>query len=322
LDSEARDGFVMPVTGLVGLPGSGKTLRAVQMALQAREAGRDVYANFRLGRREVGYLIPTCSWAKACVGYAHDFHKPTGYEFRTDPRALVIGERYGLRSGRGFVSDPGATLLTSWEQVLAIRVARDEFDIPHRLRLELVDDSGTDQEWKAVPTCNVWACNGCSNGITVVIDELNLWAPSRFWEKLGIGVLNRWAYVRKDGMHIVWTAQHEARIDKVAREVTDFIWSCRAFGGVFTFRKWSWHIQLFHRRKWIPALMTDKNRVSEGEGAKSNGLLGMDFEMSFWGGMKAASECYDTYEHVSESAHMSESGDARVARKPRLSAVK
>jgi hypothetical protein len=314
----------VPVTGYVGLPGSGKTLRLVQLAAEARAAGRDVYANFRLGSRRFGYLVPTCPWRPAepeiaCLGIAHESHEPDGYRFeeptiRWDAKAQL----YGLRAGRAFVPDPGVTTLTSWEQVVAIRVARDEFGVAHRLRLVFggmrEDKDGPEEIWTAEPTCNVWRCSGCSNGITIALDELNLWAPSRFWAKLGIGVLTRFAYVRKDGLELLWSAQHEARIDKVAREVTDFIWSCKSYGGIFTvFRRWSLHLQLFHRRKWIPALMTDRNRVTEGEGAKANGIFGLDFQMAFWwGAMAAAAEKYDTYEHVGAIAQ--EARDAEGGR--------
>jgi zonular occludens toxin Zot len=309
----------VPVTGFVGLPGSGKTLRLVQLGLEARSAGRDVYANFRLGSRVDGYIVPTClgDRAVACLGSIHDFawHHPDGYEFRArTPELDRSAERYGLRRGKGFVPDPNAYLLTSWEQVVAIRVARDVFGTAHRLSLQLdgvkETKDGPEEIWTARPVCAVWNCEGCSKGVTVLLDELNLWAPSRFWERLGIGVLNRWAYVRKDGLAILWSAQHEARIDKVAREVTEFMWSCRSLGGAFRlFGRWPIHLQVFHRRKWIPALMTDKNRVSEGEGAKAHGAFGLDLEIAFWWSLARAAESYDTYEHVADEGAGAKAAD-------------
>jgi hypothetical protein len=61
----------------------------------------------------------------------------------------------------------------------------------------------------------------------VLVDEINLWAPSRLWNALPIGLLHRWAQVRKYRTQILWSAQHEDRVDKVIREVTGWIWECK-----------------------------------------------------------------------------------------------
>lgn len=54
----------------------------------------------------------------------------------------------------------------------------------------------------------------------VVIDEINLWMPSRAWAKLPGPLLWKWAQVRKSGLDIIWSAQHQARVDKLVRELT------------------------------------------------------------------------------------------------------
>lgn len=54
----------------------------------------------------------------------------------------------------------------------------------------------------------------------VLIDELNLWMPSRVWNKLPAQLLWSWAQVRKSRLTIWWTAQAAARVDKVVRELT------------------------------------------------------------------------------------------------------
>jgi hypothetical protein len=291
----------MPVIGFVGLPGSGKTLELVKRGLEARKAGRDVYANFRLGSRMDGYLVPTCAWGDH-RGIYHAGHEATGYRFAARTAILDLAAKlWGWRSGRAFVPDAGAQVLREWDDLINLRVYRDDFDVPHR------------------EGCAVVSCNGCSRGITVLLDELNLWAPSRLWQELGIGVLNRWAYVRKDGLEIIWTAQHEARIDKVAREVTDFIWNCRSLGGVFRFMGRTIRLQVFHRTKWIPALMTEKNRTAAAEGAQKSGALMGEFEFSFY--HQWIADAYDTYEHVAESSHLKERGAKRSGEPPKAAAA-
>ena len=76
-----------------------------------------------------------------------------------------------------------------------------------------------------------WAQLLDANNGLVVLDEINLWMPSRAWSKLPGPMLWKWAQVRKSGLDILWTAQHVARVDKLVRELT---W---AYGMMFTWRK-------------------------------------------------------------------------------------
>lgn len=77
------------------------------------------------------------------------------------------------------------------------------------------------------PSCTCGECFVSIADAVVLVDEINLWAPSRMWTALPLGLLHRWAQVRKYQTQILWTAQHEARVDKVIREVTGWIWQCR-----------------------------------------------------------------------------------------------
>ena len=65
----------------------------------------------------------------------------------------------------------------------------------------------------------------------VLLDEINLWMPSRAWAKLPGPLLWKWAQVRKSGLDILWTAQHQARVDKLVRELTFMLYQ------MFTWRK-------------------------------------------------------------------------------------
>lgn len=305
----------MPVYGQVGLMGSGKTRQIVKVGLRALASGRDVYANFRLGARYDGYIVPLCD-EEACKpwGFHTSTHsKGTSWEFRkAHPSLVYFADWLGWRRGFGFVPDERAFVLTSWDQLVALRVGRDSFGTSHRLRLLTDTESG---DWRAEPMCRVYDCDGCSKGITVLIDELNLWAPSRLWQSLGLGVLNRWAYARKDGLEVHWSAQHESRVDKVAREVTDHIYTNSSFGGIAGRLRF----QVFQRRKWIPALMTDKNRVVSGEGAQAGPVGGFEWpEFVIRFGSRLATreeESFDTYEHVQESGHLDVVDEERAHRR-------
>lgn len=284
----------MGVYGYVGLTGSGKTRRVVKALLEAHGYGSEVWANFRLGSRVFGYMVPLCGRSVHWSGE----HQAESYEFRQSTPVLDdMARERSWRRGLGFLPAPDANVLVGgWEQLMALRVFRDEMGKAHRC--ELVERSAG---WTAVRACLVFDCDGCSRGLTVGIDELNQWAPAREWAKLGPGVLNRLAYVRKDGIDLHWSAQHERRIDTVPRELTEYIWSCSVVGG----RVGRIRLQLFRREKWVPALMTDKSRVVTGEGATGGGMKGSELELVFKIGRDLATReerAYDTYEHVTPAA--------------------
>jgi len=64
----------------------------------------------------------------------------------------------------------------------------------------------------------------------ICIDEVNLWAPSRFWQKIPEGVLYLWAQTRKRKIDVLWSSQSEKRVDTVIREVTNYVWYCFSLG--------------------------------------------------------------------------------------------
>lgn len=131
------------VEGVVGLMGSGKTLLATRVALDAVKNGVGVVANYR---------IEGCQYAQSWDE--------------------VMAAVYGFTSQRG------------------------------------------DQRER----------------LLVVIDELNLWAASRNWQKLDPRLLSMWAQGRKLGFDMVWTSQHESRVDTVVREITSHVWKARRYG--------------------------------------------------------------------------------------------
>jgi len=58
----------------------------------------------------------------------------------------------------------------------------------------------------------------------ILIDEINLSFPSRIWEKLPPQFLYFWSQTRKMGLDIYYTSQHPDRIDKVPKEISNWIW--------------------------------------------------------------------------------------------------
>ncbi len=60
------------------------------------------------------------------------------------------------------------------------------------------------------------------NGV-VILDELNLWFPSRLWNKIPPEILSLWAQSRKRGLDVFYSSQHLDRVDKVIREITNYV---------------------------------------------------------------------------------------------------
>lgn len=63
----------------------------------------------------------------------------------------------------------------------------------------------------------------------VAIDEAHLWFPARMSLKLPMSWLTGMSQTRKKGWDMLWAAQHESRIDRVIRDVTEWQWHCTAW---------------------------------------------------------------------------------------------
>lgn len=63
----------------------------------------------------------------------------------------------------------------------------------------------------------------------IVVDEAHLWFPSRMSLKLPPSWLAMLSQTRKNGWDLLWSAQHETRVDRVLRDVSSWIWVCSAW---------------------------------------------------------------------------------------------
>lgn len=64
----------------------------------------------------------------------------------------------------------------------------------------------------------------------VIMDEANWLAPSRYWNTLPKDLLRMWSESRKLGLNVIWTAQHESRVDTALRELTEIVWHSHHIG--------------------------------------------------------------------------------------------
>ena len=63
----------------------------------------------------------------------------------------------------------------------------------------------------------------------IVIDEAHLWFPARMSLRLPPSWLAMLSQTRKSGWDLMWAAQHEARVDRVLRDVSSYLWLCSSW---------------------------------------------------------------------------------------------
>jgi hypothetical protein len=76
----------------------------------------------------------------------------------------------------------------------------------------------------------LWNDISSAGNCLAVIDEAHMWFSARNWTKTAQLELAVFQQSRKEGIDLLWVAQHEARVDVAIREVTAYYWRCRHFG--------------------------------------------------------------------------------------------
>lgn len=266
----------MTAEAYTGLMGSGKTLALVEYGLKALKNGSDVYANFGIGKHEWGYLNGSGRF------------QPFEMLAKAEHRSRFIAENPDRRIGQGFTPAPNLYRLRDWEHFCHLRVMRDPLGGAHK------------------QGCDYRGCPGCSRGITILIDEVNSWANSRHWQDVGVGLLTKFTYMRKHGLELVVSAQHEDRLDVALRHLLEFTWLCRP-GGWWTRRAdhvkepvriKGMPIAWFTRERFIAGQLTDAVRAGSKEMESHSGIIGgMAGPERHWFSDTVAN-AYDTYEEV------------------------
>jgi hypothetical protein len=122
----------------------------------------------------------------------------------------------------------------------------------------------------------------------VVIDEAHLWFPARMALKLPMSWLAGMSQTRKAGWDLLWSAQHETRVDRVVRDVTEWMWLSRAYfshhNHPVMFSQSSWEPEFFRRedKRWTRRFHFFSQRVAS---------------------------AYNTHESLSQAAHTQDHKD-------------
>jgi hypothetical protein len=69
----------------------------------------------------------------------------------------------------------------------------------------------------------------------ILVDEINLICPSRWWDRFPVELAYWWSQTRKNQLDVYWTSQHQDRVDKIVKEISNFIWEIRRLPFNFRF---------------------------------------------------------------------------------------
>ena len=126
----------------------------------------------------------------------------------------------------------------------------------------------------------------------IVIDEAHLWFPARQSLKLPPSWLAMLSQTRKNGWDLLWCAQHEARVDRIIRDVSSWMWLCSAWGS------WGGHPALFRATSYEPEFFRNPKRAM----VSKTRLFSQE-----------VASAYDTFERLATAAHLNDSSDAYAA---------
>jgi zona occludens toxin (predicted ATPase) len=123
----------------------------------------------------------------------------------------------------------------------------------------------------------------------IAIDEAHLWFPARQALKLPPSWLAGMSQTRKRGWDLLWAVQHEARVDRVIRDVSSWMWLCSSW--------WSWkgHPLLFKAECYEPEFFRKPKRKMLSRWR----LFSQD-----------VANAYDTYETLAVAKHALSKNDA------------
>lgn len=128
----------------------------------------------------------------------------------------------------------------------------------------------------------------------VALDEAHLYFPARGALKLPMSWLQLMSQTRKRGWDLMYTSQHENRLDRVIRDITNIMWLCRAYGAGSDGVPW-----LFSAHGYEPEYFRKPGKA-----------------MMRWFGRfdKRIAAAYDTYEEIQIADHLK--GPDEYSRRP------
>ena len=117
----------------------------------------------------------------------------------------------------------------------------------------------------------------------IVVDEINLLAPARYFDSFPPELAYFWSQSRKFGLTICFTSQAIERVDKIIREITNYVYQMKSFG------------KLYWYKERQPLELIQSTGKVDTKGIKGGGLGIFD---------KKVYSFYDTFESVQIPQHI------------------
>lgn len=70
----------------------------------------------------------------------------------------------------------------------------------------------------------------------ILLDEIHSLFDARAWNQVPVEALTPLSQLRKAGLSVWYTSQHESQVEKRIRNYTNLMWLCKAWGRDFNFR--------------------------------------------------------------------------------------
>jgi hypothetical protein len=170
------------------------------------------------------------------------FIRKTG-EAATGGNGRVVGIVGRMGSGKSYFAvrtawrriNAGANIVTNFTMV---------FDEPHDGKCPKGCTCKLRDRWQAFTG---WEMFAYLEDAVVIIDEAHLWAPSnRPWD---FPTVAKWklAMARKFRLDLYWISQHEDRVARTIRDLTNMLYLCSSWGGGIYFTAKGWEPEVFRR---------------------------------------------------------------------------
>lgn len=191
----------------------------------------------------------------------------------------------------GIIGAPGAG--KSLEAARRAKIAHDRrrFHVYTNTPVNLASSTLVTPSTLAQATTDGCDCKRRCKGKFVLLDEVHLWLPARRSLQLPVSWLSLFSQTRKIGWaEVVYTAQHETRVDRVLRDVSTYM----VLAEHFTL-PWEW----FRYTTWEPEYFRNPSKRLTRDVRRRS---------------RSASDVYDTLAKIAGADHFHDKNDPYAAR--------
>lgn len=115
----------------------------------------------------------------------------------------------------------------------------------------------------------VQRCKGEGRGLVILIDEVGIIMPARFWQSFPIGLMFVLSQSRKLSLDLIWTSQDVEQVDAFLRRLTQWVYKVRSVPSPSIERREK------GKRPWF--MIKDRFRPAHVTGASSDKRIGRDW---------------------------------------------